>query len=93
MRRIAILSLSSALILLSQSPQASISGVIPPELGQVLMQPVIEAVRFTAAPGAYRRQAAAAPTANSAKLTGGRPVTSRTSSLSTPSAPERCAWT
>jgi hypothetical protein len=32
----------------------------------------------------YRRHAAAAPTANSPKLTGGRPVTSRMSSLSTP---------
>jgi hypothetical protein len=31
--------------------------------------------------GAYRRHAAAAPTANSAKLIGGRPVTSRTSSM------------
>jgi hypothetical protein len=37
---------------------------------------------------AYRRHAAAAPTANSAKLTGGRPVTLRMSSLSTPNMPE-----
>lgn len=41
---------------------------------------------------AYRRHAAAAPAANSPKLTGGRPVTSRISSLSTPNMLELNAW-